>query len=70
MSCHWLTGPNRTNFFRCVVANCEDEVELRSIRRSELIPGLRPEMTCVVVGHAQNFEREGVQTCRQADCPR
>ena len=41
MGSHWLAGPDRTDFFRRVVANCEDEIELGRIRMRELVPRLR-----------------------------
>jgi len=35
---HRLAGPNRTNFFRGAVAQCENKVQLGPTRLSELIP--------------------------------
>lgn len=40
---HWLSRPIRTLLLRCVVADREDEIEMRRFRSGEFIPGLASE---------------------------
>jgi len=40
---HGFARPQRTDFLRCVIADCEDEIERGGTRLRELIPRLAPE---------------------------
>src|SRR5215472_9333969 len=40
MGSNWLSGPDRANFLRCVVADGEDEVQLGRVWFREFIPRL------------------------------
>src|SRR5262245_31456327 len=54
---HRLTGPHRTDFARCVVADGESEIERRSARLSELIPRLRAKARRVIAEALQKLDR-------------
>ena len=41
---HGLTRPQRTHLVRCVITDCEDEIERGGIGLRKLLPGLAPEV--------------------------
>jgi len=57
MSCHGLSGPERTDFVRSVVANREDKIHDRRIRACELIPGLAAQSGCREAGKFKLLQR-------------
>src|SRR6478735_12155348 len=66
---HRMTWPDGTDFVRGIVANREDEVELRCVRPRELVPAFRTQLRNIVAEAGQQFERTGMNlSLGEASC--